>query len=66
MNADVRGDPVQPPHPTPRHTSNTRICLLRGGRAKLLHRTIDRVYPDFGAADALPFVAMVQIGIRMS
>ena len=26
-NADVRGDPLHPPHPTPRHTSYIRICL---------------------------------------
>ena len=26
-NAEVRGDPLHPSHPTPRHTSNTRICL---------------------------------------
>ena len=26
-NADVRGDPLHPPQSTPRHTSNTRICL---------------------------------------
>ena len=26
-NADVRGDPLHAPHPTSRHTSNTRICL---------------------------------------
>ena len=26
-NANVRGDSLHPPHPTPRHTSNTRICL---------------------------------------
>ena len=36
-----------PPHLTPRHTSNTRTCLLLGGRAKLLHRRIDRAYLDF-------------------
>ena len=26
-NSDVLGDPHHPLHPTPRHTSNTRICL---------------------------------------
>ena len=26
-NADGRGDPLHPSHPTPRHTSNTRTCL---------------------------------------
>ena len=39
-----------PPHPTPRHTSNTCICLLRGRRAKLLHRRIDRAFLDFGCS----------------
>ena len=47
-NADVRGDPLHSPHPIPCPTSNTRICLLRDGRAKLLHRRIDRACLDFG------------------
>ena len=59
-NADVRRGPLHPPHPTTRHTSNnTCICLLRGPRAKLLHRKMD-------AADALPLVAMVKIALHKS
>ena len=27
-SADVRGNPLHPPHPAPRHRSITRICLL--------------------------------------
>ena len=30
--------------------TDTRICLLRGGRTKLLHRRIDRAYVDFGCS----------------
>ena len=50
-NADVQGDPLHPPYPTPHHTSNTRIiCLLHGGRTQLRHRRIDRPYLDFGCS----------------
>ena len=36
-NADVRGDPLQPPHPTPRDTSNTRICLHTSAETQMRH-----------------------------
>ena len=49
MNADLRRDPLHPPHPIQRHASNKRICLIRGGRTKLLHRRGDRAYLDFGS-----------------
>ena len=42
--------PLLPSHPAPRHTSDTRIFLLRGGRAKLLHRRTDLAYLDFGCS----------------
>ena len=45
------GRPSPPFAPrTPRHTSDTRICLLRGGRAKLLYGGIDLAYLDFGCS----------------
>ena len=40
-----------PPQPTSRHTSNTRICLLRGGRTIFLRRCIDWAYSISDAAD---------------
>ena len=67
----ARGDPFHPPHPTLRHTSNTRVCLLRGGRTKLLRRRIDRAYLGFGAARTTvcgyganwhPYVVCMNIG----
>ena len=36
-NADVRGDPLHPPQPTPRHTSNTRICLRTSAEKQIRH-----------------------------
>ena len=65
-NDGARGDPIHPPQPTRRHTSNTRICLLRGGRTNFLRRSIDRAYLDFGSDRHLPSVAMEQNGICMS
>ena len=37
-NADARGNPLHPPHPTPRHRSYTRICLLSTHRRDTYHK----------------------------
>ena len=49
-----------------------RICLLRGGRTKLLHRRIDRAHLDFGCsrrtavcghgASSYPYVVRMYLG----
>lgn len=55
-----------PSNPTPRHTSNTCICMIRRGRAKIMHSTnrISRAYDTSisDVAEALLPVAMVPIG----
>ena len=50
MHVNARRDPRHPPHRRQRHNSKTHICLLRGGRTKLLRRRIDRAYLDFGCS----------------
>ena len=58
---------IHTPHHATRPATHVYICLLRGGRAKLLHCRIEIEATSISDADeALPSVAMVQIGIRLS
>ena len=51
-NANVRGDPLHPPLPTPCHTSNTRICLPT--IAEIRHTDTKCTMAKDGSASAAP------------